>query len=139
MLGEAWDVAAARRATRPAQCRNSQPFGDTGFVDGGRKGFWPIPSLLHLAGDNKGARRLAEDVRGLPDSAPSLDEDGSPIPDPNVQMRLWVRLLDDPPLDPADLVHKAEKYLTKNKGAAMYVSGAALLPRQQSRRSGPLG
>jgi tetratricopeptide (TPR) repeat protein len=83
--------------------------------------------LLHLEGDDEGARQLAADVRGLPESAPRLDKDGSPIPDPNVQMLLWVRLLDDPPLDPADLVHRAEKYVTKNKGAAMYVLGWALL------------
>jgi tetratricopeptide (TPR) repeat protein len=36
-------------------------------------------------------------------------------------------LLDDPPGDPADLVHTAEKYVTKRKGEAMYVLGAALL------------
>jgi tetratricopeptide (TPR) repeat protein len=83
--------------------------------------------LLRLAGDDAGTTRLAEDVRGLPEPAPRLDKDGSPIPDPTVQNRLWVRLLDDPPLDPADLVHRAEEYVTKNKGAAMYVLGAALL------------
>jgi tetratricopeptide (TPR) repeat protein len=83
--------------------------------------------LLRLAGDDEGARRLAADARGLPESAPRLDKDGSPIPDPDVQMRLWVRLLDDPPPDPADLVHRAEKYVTSNKGAAMYVRGWALL------------
>jgi tetratricopeptide (TPR) repeat protein len=83
--------------------------------------------LLHLAGDDEGAGRLAEDVRSLPEPAPRTDKDGSPIPDPDVQMRLWVRLLDDPPPDPADLVHRAEKYVTNNKGAAWYVLGWALL------------
>jgi tetratricopeptide (TPR) repeat protein len=98
----------------------------------------PVPSLLaddllaqacllRLAGDNQGASRLANEVRGFPEPAPGFDQDGSPIPDRNVQMPLWVRLLDDPPGDPADLVHTAEKYVTKSKGAAMYVLGAALL------------
>jgi tetratricopeptide (TPR) repeat protein len=84
-------------------------------------------SLLHLAGNDVGARRLAEDVRGLPEPAPRTDKDGSPIPNADVQLRLWVRLLDDPPPDPADLIHRAEKYVTNNKGAARYVLGWALL------------
>jgi tetratricopeptide (TPR) repeat protein len=83
--------------------------------------------LLHLAGDDAGAARLASDVRGFPEPVPGFEKDGSPIGDPNAQMQLWVRLLDDPPGDPADLVRRALKYVTKNKGAASYVLGMALL------------
>jgi tetratricopeptide (TPR) repeat protein len=83
--------------------------------------------LLRLAGDDEGARQFAADVRGFPESAPRFDKDGSPVPNPDAQSRLWVRLLDDPPPDPAGLVHMAEKYVTKNKGAAMFVLGWALL------------
>jgi WD40 repeat protein/serine/threonine protein kinase/tetratricopeptide (TPR) repeat protein len=83
--------------------------------------------LLHLAGDDTGATKLANDVRGFPEPVPGFDQDGAPILDTNVQMQLWVRLLDDPPGDPADLVHRALKYVTKNKGAASYVLGMALL------------
>ena len=93
--------------------------------------------LLRLAGDDEGASRLANDVRGLPEPVPGFDRDGSPIPDPNVQMRLWVRLLDDPPLDPADLVHRAEKYVTKSKGEASVRSGSGSPPRRPPRRGGP--
>ena len=98
----------------------------------------PVPSLsapdllaqaclLRLAGDNEGARGLANDVRAFPEPVPGFKPDGSPTPDPNAQIPLWIRLLDDPPLDPVDLVHRAEKYITKSKGEAMYVVGAALV------------
>src|SRR5262249_10874797 len=63
--------------------------------------------LLRLAGDDEGTNRLALEVRGLPERVPSFAADGSPIPDPNLKIPLWVRLLDDPPVDPADLVQRA--------------------------------
>jgi tetratricopeptide (TPR) repeat protein len=83
--------------------------------------------LLHLAGDDAAATKLANDVRGFPEPVPGFEPDGSPIVDLNVQYQLWVRLFDDPPGDPADLVQRALKYVTKNKGAASYVLGMALL------------
>jgi hypothetical protein len=42
-------------------------------------------------------------------------------------MPLWVRLLDDSPVDPADLVRRAAGYVTKSQGEGKYVLGAALL------------
>jgi tetratricopeptide (TPR) repeat protein len=98
----------------------------------------PVPSLpapdllahaclLRLAGDGEGMNQFALEVRDLPDRVPSLETDGTPIPDPDVQIPLWVRLLDDPPVDPVDLVRRAEKYITSHPGAGKYVLGAALL------------
>jgi tetratricopeptide (TPR) repeat protein len=83
--------------------------------------------LLRLAGDDEGTKRFALEVRGLPERVPSTWQDGSPRPDPDVQMPVWVRLLDDPPVDPVDLVKRAERYLTKSRGEGKYVLGAALL------------
>jgi tetratricopeptide (TPR) repeat protein len=58
---------------------------------------------------------------------PFIGLDGSPIQDRDAQSRLWVRLLDDPPVDPAGLVRRAERYVTKSQGEGKYVLGAALL------------
>jgi WD40 repeat protein/tetratricopeptide (TPR) repeat protein len=94
----------------------------------------PVPSLLapdllakacllRLARDDQGANRLALDVRGLSGGVPSNSQDG----DRDLQMPLWVRLLDDPPVDPADLVRRAAGYVTNSQGEGKYVLGAALL------------
>jgi tetratricopeptide (TPR) repeat protein len=42
-------------------------------------------------------------------------------------MPLWVRLLDDPPFDPNDLVQRATRYITSHAGARTFVLGLALL------------
>ena len=83
--------------------------------------------LLRLSNDQSAGIQFANEVRGLPESVPRLASDGSPIPDPDAQMRLWVRLLDDPPSEPSDLVRSAERYVTKSKAEEAYVMGAALL------------
>jgi tetratricopeptide (TPR) repeat protein len=98
----------------------------------------PVPSLpapdllaqaglLRLAGDGEGADRFALEVRNLPERAPSTQADGTPMPAPDIQMPIWVRLLDGPPADPVDLVRRAERYVTSHPGAGKYVLGAALL------------
>jgi tetratricopeptide (TPR) repeat protein len=81
--------------------------------------------LLRLAGDDKGTTRFAALVRELPDRVTVIGPDGSPTPDRDAQARLWVRLL-DPPVDPVDLVRKAEHYVTYSQGEGKYVLGAAL-------------
>jgi hypothetical protein len=83
--------------------------------------------LLRLAGDHEGANRFTLDVRALPERVPIIGNDGSPKQDRDVQARLWVRMLDDPPVDPADLVRRAERYVTNSQGEGKYVLGAALL------------
>jgi WD40 repeat protein/serine/threonine protein kinase/tetratricopeptide (TPR) repeat protein len=98
----------------------------------------PVPSLpapdllaqaclLRLAGESVGANRFALEVRNLPERAPSTQADGTPYSHPDIQMPLWVRLLDDLPLDPTDLVQRAESYITSHAGAGKYVLGTALL------------
>jgi hypothetical protein len=83
--------------------------------------------LLRLAGDDEGASRLADEFRGRPGPLPAFHEpNGHPIPK-NMGISRWVHLLDDPPLDPADLVHRAETYVADSKGEGAYVVGAALL------------
>jgi tetratricopeptide (TPR) repeat protein len=42
-------------------------------------------------------------------------------------MRLWIRLIDDTPPEPSDLVQRALKYVTSNRGEEAYVVGSALL------------
>jgi hypothetical protein len=42
-------------------------------------------------------------------------------------MPLWVRLLENSPDDPIDLVRRAERYLTKSPGEGRYVLGATFL------------
>jgi WD40 repeat protein/tetratricopeptide (TPR) repeat protein len=83
--------------------------------------------LLRLAGDDEGTKRFALEVRGLPEQLPGFGTDGTPIPIANIQMPLWVRLLDDPPVNPVDLVGRAERYVAKGRGEERYVLGAALL------------
>jgi hypothetical protein len=83
--------------------------------------------LLRLAGDDVGASGFALNVRRLPERVPIIGPNGSPLPDRDAQARLWVRLLDDPPVDPVDLVRKAEKSITNSQGEAKYVVGSALL------------
>jgi tetratricopeptide (TPR) repeat protein len=84
--------------------------------------------LLRLAGDDERASRLVEEFRRRPASLPAREEpNGPPLPDRSNRMSLWGRLLDDPPLDPADLVHRAESYVVESKGESAYVVGAALL------------
>jgi tetratricopeptide (TPR) repeat protein len=83
--------------------------------------------LLRLAGDDERRNRFALDVRGLLERVPTIGQDGSPIQDRDAQWRLWVLLLDNPPADPADIVRRAERYITKSQGEGKYVLGAALL------------
>jgi tetratricopeptide (TPR) repeat protein len=84
--------------------------------------------LLRLAGNREGASRLADVFRGRPDSLPAHHEpNGPPLPDRSVRMTLWGRLLDDPPLDPTDIVHRAERHVGESKGEGAYVVGATLL------------
>jgi tetratricopeptide (TPR) repeat protein len=94
----------------------------------------PVPSLpgpdllaqaclLRLAGDDEGKKRLALAVRNLPGGVPTNRQNGRA----DVETPLWVRLLDDPAVDPADLLRRAEKYSTSSVGENKYVLGAALL------------
>jgi tetratricopeptide (TPR) repeat protein len=83
--------------------------------------------LLRLAGDDEGTKRFGRDVRELPDPIPRFFVDGSPFANPDDQIPVWVRLLEDPSVDPADLVQRAERYFTTHQGEAKYVLGAALL------------
>jgi tetratricopeptide (TPR) repeat protein len=90
--------------------------------------------LLRLAGDDERASRLAEEWRGLPELLPAFHKpDGSPEPSHSIRASILVRLLDDPPHDPVDLIQRAEAYPPFSKGERAYVVGAALL------RAGRLG
>jgi WD40 repeat protein/serine/threonine protein kinase/tetratricopeptide (TPR) repeat protein len=83
--------------------------------------------LLRLAGDDKGASRLVGEFRGRPGPLPAFyDPNGPPVPNETGISR-WVHFLDDPRLEPADLVHRAETYVADSKGEGAYVVGAALL------------
>ena len=108
----------------------------------------PIPSmtapdllahacLLRLNGDNEAARRFADEVRGLPEPVPTYRPDGTPVPNPYAQMRLWVRLLDDPPPEPSDLVQRAVRYVSTSKGRGGVRRGCSPPPRRPPRRGGP--
>jgi WD40 repeat protein/serine/threonine protein kinase len=83
--------------------------------------------LLRLVGDAKGTDQLALEVRGLLDRLPSDRRGGSTSIFPWVQIPIWFRLLDDPAVDPADLVRTAEGYTTQSQGEAKSVLGAVLL------------
>jgi tetratricopeptide (TPR) repeat protein len=126
---EVWRGLRRRRAARGDWAGALRDFAAPGS---------PVPSLpapdllaqaclLRLAGDSERADRFAVEVGDLPDRLPSTQADGTPIPALGIQMPLWVRLLDDPPADPADLIQKAERYVSSHPGAGKYVLGAALL------------
>jgi WD40 repeat protein/serine/threonine protein kinase/tetratricopeptide (TPR) repeat protein len=84
--------------------------------------------LLRLTGDDERASRLAAELRSLPEPLPAFYKpDGPPASNHSIRAAMLVRLLEDPPPDPADLIQRAEAYPGFFKGERAYVVGAALL------------
>jgi tetratricopeptide (TPR) repeat protein len=126
---EVWRGRARRRAARGDWSGANREFAapETPAHSLGAADLLATACLFRLAGDDEGANRLAREVGGFPERPLQIGRDGSPWPTPDVQMPLWVRLLENSPEDSIDLVRRAERYLTKSLGEGRYILGAAFL------------
>jgi tetratricopeptide (TPR) repeat protein len=84
--------------------------------------------LLRLAGNDDEASRLAGELRGLPELLPAYYKpDGTPAANHFMRAVMMIRLLEDPPHDPVELVQRAEAYPAFFRTERAYVVGVALL------------
>jgi WD40 repeat protein len=126
---EVWRGRARRRAARGDWAGASRDFAapETPVYSLYAPDLLASACLLRLAGDIQGTNQRTLEIRDLLQRLPSDRRGGSTRPSDLLQIPLWVRLLDDPTVDPTDLVRTAEAYVTPSQAEAKFVLGAALL------------